>query len=148
VIAVSAPAELAEPLVSELLKGGRCRAERAEEGRRPKADAVLHVAISEFDRYDPPCIRLSVRLERGAGSGGAGDLDRLSQSASWGRPSKGGALASFDLILDARDASTREAVRAFARTQEPGAFGDDREILAVSSSYLRFVANRLAARVP
>jgi hypothetical protein len=106
------------------------------------------VTISEFDRYDPPCIRLSVRLERGAGSGGAGDLERLTQSATWGRPAKGGALASFDLVLDARDASTREAVRAFARTQEPGVFGDDREILAVSSSYLRFAANRVAARVP
>lgn len=141
--------ELGELLVSELAKTGRCRAVKAEEGKRAKTDAVLHVGIAEFDPYEPPRIRLSVRLEKGSGSGGAGDLDRLSQSGSWGRPGRGSAAAAFDLVLDSRDHATREAIRAFARTQDPdgSAFTGDREVLAVSSAFLRFAASRVAARV-
>ncbi len=147
-IAVVAPEELASLLVGELTSSGRFRAARVEEGRRPKADAVVTVAITEFDPYDPPRLALAVRVQRGPGAG-AGDLDRLTQAGVWGRAPRPADAASFDLLLDSRDLATREALRAFMRTQDPAAsaFTGGREVLAVSSSYLRFAAHQVAARI-
>lgn len=135
-------------LVSELSATGRCRALRVEEGRKPKADAILTAAVVEFDPYEPPRLVLSVRLQRGSGTGG-GDLDRLSQAGTWGRSSRPADLAAFDLVLDARDHATREAVSTYARTRDVSgsSFGGEREILAVSSQYLRFAASRVASRL-
>lgn len=148
VIAVEAGDEFGALLVSELSKTGRCRAVRVAEGRRTRADSILSVTIKEFDRYEPPRVALWVRVQRGPGTE-AGDLDRLSQSGSWGRVGRPADVSSFDLVLDARDLETREALRAFARTQDgdASAFTEDREFLAVSSSYLRFAASQVAARV-
>ena len=143
-----APAELGPLLVSELSKTGRWRAALAEEGRKPKADAILAVRVVEFDPYDPPRLSLSVRVQRGSGSGG-GDLDHLTQSGTWARPARSGDPSGFDLVLDSRDRTTREALWKFIRTQDgaSSAFTGDSEYLAVSSSYLRFAAHEVAARV-
>lgn len=135
-------------LVSELSRTGHCRAARVEEGRKPKGDAILTAVIVEFDPYEPPRLAISVRLQRGSGSAG-GDLDRLSQAGTWWRGARTADLSAFDLVLDARDHRTREAVASYARTRDlsGSAFGDEREILAVSSQFLRFAANRVAARL-
>jgi hypothetical protein len=145
VLAVLPVGELGPLLVSELSKTGRWRASLADEGRKPKADAILAVRVVEFDPYDPPRLSLSVRMQRGSGSG-AGDLDRLTQSGAWTRPARGNEGPGFDLVLDSRDQTTREALRSFLRTQE-GPFVGEAEVLAVSSSYLRFAAHEVAARV-
>lgn len=148
VIAVLPGGEIAPLLVAELAKTGRWRASLAEEGRKPKADAILAVRITDFDPYDPPRVALSVRVQRGSGTGG-GDLDRLSQAGVWERALRSGDPSGFDLVLDSRDRSTRAALEDYARTQDgrDSAFTGDREFLAVSSSYLRFAAHQVAARV-
>lgn len=140
--------ELPAMLVSELSRTGRCLAIRAEEGRKPKADAILTAVVVEFDPYEPPRLVLSVRLQRGSGTGG-GDLDRLSQAGTWGSGARTADLAAFDLVLDARDHATREAVSSYARKRDfsGSAFGDEREILAVSSHFMRFAASRVASRL-
>jgi len=147
-VAPVAGADFASLLVAALSETGKLRALLQKEGPRPTADALLEVAVLEFDPYDPPRLSLAVKLKRTCGGGGA-DLDRLSQAGAWDRGPRAPGSTVLSFVVDARDRATREEIASYARRRDPSSSGftGDREVLAVSSEFLRFAAERLAARL-
>jgi hypothetical protein len=121
-------------------------------GRRLQADAILAVAVTDYDPYDPPRTALQVQLLRTrAQRMSAEKIDEIIQSASWrigpytmsvGRA--GYLVDAFQRIWDAHAKNVRSEVRNFADAMEDKdtAFRNENEILAVQDRWMQFVANQ------
>lgn len=131
--------------------------EAARLGRRQGVDAVLVVAITDHDPYDPPRVAASVQLLRSCSrSVSPEEIDRLVQSASWRkaplhmtRDGAGHWVGAFEAVFDAQDGRVRSDLVAYARTQDASdsAFLGEREYLAVQTRYFQFVSDRLLHRM-
>jgi hypothetical protein len=128
--------------------------EPLESALRTRADALVACALTDFDPYDPPRVGLAVQMLRSsARSMSSVDVDRLVSSASWHagpyelqRGHAANVLALFEDIADARDRRTRGEIATYAQSRVSD-FNGEREILAVQSRYLQFVANRIVRRL-
>ncbi len=121
-------------------------------GRRLQADAILAVAITDYDPYDPPRTALQVQLLRTrAQRMSAERIDQIIQSASWrigpfemtvGRA--GYLVDAFQRIWDAHAKNVRSEVKQYSDAMEERdtAFRDENEILAVQSRWMQFVSNQ------
>jgi hypothetical protein len=126
-------------------------------GKGFKADAVLAVAVTDCDPYDPPRIGVSLQFLRVQGRELSGaDIDRLVQSASWrrgpfpmGREKAGHFMDAFEDVYDAHEERIRREVRQYAHAQEAEdtPFAGEREFLAVQPRWLQFVSNQLLNRL-
>jgi hypothetical protein len=118
--------------------------------RRAGADTVLACAVTDYDPYDPPRISIHAQLlsvESRAMSTQA--VDHLIQSASWRkgplpmtRDAAGHALAAFEEVYDARDASTRTLLAAYAKRTSLR----ESDFLAIQPRYLQFVSSQIIHR--
>ena len=125
-------------------------------GRTLKADAVLVVAVTDHQPYDPPRIAVSVQLFRTSPRGMSGsELDRLVESASWKRgplemsaDKAGHWIAAFEELFDAREERVRGKIRQYARTEHESDSGflEEREFLAVQSRFFQFVSSQILRR--
>lgn len=125
--------------------------------RRLKADAIVAAAVTDFHPYHPPRVAVSVQVLRvGAREISEGEIDRITQSASWrrgpfalSRDKAGHLLAAFEKVYDSHQESVRREVVAYAQAQEESdtPFEGEREFLAVQSRYLQFVSNQVIRQI-
>ena len=159
---------LIDLVADELVRSRNARVVRVDPGadavsaaaaaRALRADRVLAIKVLRHDPYDPPRTTVAVevlRSDRRSVSGG--ELDRLVSSASWqsaplplGKDGAGHAVAAFEVVLDARDPSTRTWLSAYAETRRSpdGAWSGLSEFLAVEARWMEFVAHVVVHRVP
>ena len=121
-------------------------------GRRLQADAILAIAVTDHDPYDPPRTALEVQLLRTkAQRMSATEIDRIIQSASWrigpydmssGRA--GYLVDAFQRMWDAHSKNIRAEVRQYADAMEDEdtAYRNENQFLAVQSRWIQFVANQ------
>ncbi|GEM_PF-2695915 len=120
--------------------------------RRLNADAIVAVAVTDHDPYDPPRTALSVQWFRtSARSLGARDLDRLTESASWKkgafevtRGQAGHLIDAYEEMWDAHNLGVRIEVKKYADAQygEESAYRDENLFLAVQERWIQFVSNQ------
>jgi hypothetical protein len=171
VVPVEQGGELAELLADELVRAREVRVVRPADfgssvdvgaavaaARAHRAERILAVKIRRHDPYDPPRTSVAVEVLRAdARSLSGGELDRLTSSASWrsaplppGREHAGHGVASFELVVDARDPATRSWLSSYAETRRSpdGAWTGIGEFLAVEARWMEFVAHVVVHRVP
>jgi hypothetical protein len=138
-------------------KGPSTVEEAIQLGRRLQADAVIAVAVTDYDPYVPPRLSVSVQFLRvSARRLAAADVDRLVQSASWRRgpmamprDRAGHWVAAFEDVYDAHEERIRVELSQYAQAQEGSdtPFTGDREFLAVQSRFVQFVCNQVIHHV-
>lgn len=145
----------------QILAAGAAVPRNAEDAlrlaRQAKVDAVIVVAVTDYDPYDPPRVGVSVQFLRAQGRSLSGaDIDRIVQSASWrrgplemSREKAGNWMDAFETVYDAHEERIRREVVAYAQAQEESdsPFVGEKEFLAVQSRYLQFVSNQVLNRL-
>lgn len=119
--------------------------------RKLKADAVVAIAVTDHESYDPPRTALSVQwLRTSARAMSASDIDRIIQSATWrgpfeiGRAQAGFVIDGYEEMWDAHSRNVRNEVTKYADAQDADgtAFADGNQFLAVQSRWIQFVSNQ------
>jgi hypothetical protein len=126
-------------------------------GRAAKADAVLVVAVTDYDPFEPPRIALSLQFLRVQGrSISSADIDKIVQSASWrrgplamGRDKAPNWIDAFETVYDAHEERIRKELVAYSQAQvdSDSPFTREREFMAVQSRWLQFVSNQILNRL-
>ena len=126
-------------------------------GKMAKADAVLVVAVTDYDAFDPPRMAVSIQFLRVQGKQlSAGDIDKIVQSASWrrgplavGHEKAGNFIDAFEAVYDSHEERIRKELVAYAQAQEEtdSPFAPEREFMAVQPRFWQFVSNQVLNRL-
>ncbi|MBI2900987.1 MAG: hypothetical protein HYY17_12445 [Planctomycetes bacterium] len=123
--------------------------------RRLKGDAIVAVAVTDHDPYDPPRTALSIQwLRTSARAMSAQDIDRLIQSATWRGPfsitraQAGYVIDAYEEMWDAHNRNVRDEIKKYADAQygEGTAYPDETLFTAVQERWIQFVSSQVILR--
>lgn len=122
-----------------------------------KADAVLAVAVTDYDPYNPPKVALTVQLIRVSARSVSGeDIDLYTRLPSWHAlpfpltsQQAGHHGGVFDVVVDAHARMVQDEIDRYLDSQNRDELGfkDLREFLMVQSRFMQFVSSQILLRL-